>query len=98
MIRTIIENILLFMLPTLLYLAWMLLQRSRAAERSDEDDAGVPVARLLDDAPLLWLFVAGAFLVIVTLAAFGTSSGGKPGQHYQPGVLKDGKIEPGEIR
>lgn len=98
MIRTIIENILLFMLPTLLYLAWMLLQRSRAAERSDEDDTALPVAQLLDDAPLLWLFVAGAFLVIVTLAAFGTSSGGKPGQHYQPGVLKDGKIEPGEIR
>jgi hypothetical protein len=98
MIRTIIENILLFMLPTFVYVAWVLFQRSREAEADDDDRRATPPSSVLDDAPLLWLFVAGAFLVIVTLAAFGTSSGGRPGQHYQPGVLKDGRIEPGEIR
>ena len=97
MIRTVIENILLFLLPTLLYVAWVLFQRSK--EETGEEAASVRsvTAGLLDDAPLLWLFAGGAFLVIVTLAAFGTSSGGKPGQHYQPPVLKDGKIEPGHI-
>jgi hypothetical protein len=98
MIRTVIENLLLFLLPTFLYAAWVLFQRSR--EESREDDADAPqsgIAHVLDDAPLLWLFASGALLVIVTLAAFGTSSGGKPGQHYQPSILKDGKIQPSHI-
>ena len=47
--------------------------------------------------PLIWLFIAGAVLVIVTLVAFGSTSGGKPGQHYVPPVMKDGKIVPGHI-
>lgn len=96
MIRTIIENILLFLLPTFVYVAWILFQRSKE-EASEEAGTARSVTGLLDDAPLIWLFVGGAFLVIVTLAAFGTSSGGKPGQHYQPPILKDGKIEPGHI-
>lgn len=96
MIRTVIENLLLFLLPTFLYLAWMLLQRARD-EAADEDAGGRPIKRVLDDAPLLWLFASGAFLVVVTLTAFGTSSGGKPGQHYQPSILKDGRIQPSHI-
>ncbi len=97
MIRTVIENVLLFLLPTFLYLAWVLFQRSRA-EAGDDEAGGQPtVTRLLDDAPLLWLFVSGALLVIVTLTAFGSSSGGKPGQHYEPSVFKDGKIQPSHI-
>lgn len=95
MIRTVIENLLLFLLPTALYVAWMMLQRYRS-EEEPEDGKG-STARVLDDAPLLWLFASGALLVIVTLATFGTSSGGKPGQHYQPSILKDGKIQPSHI-
>jgi hypothetical protein len=96
MIRTVIENVLLFLLPTLLYLAWVLFQRSRKEVREGED-GNTRVTQLLDDAPLLWLFVSGALLVIVTLTAFGSSSGGKPGQRYEPSVFKDGKIQPGHI-
>jgi hypothetical protein len=29
---------------------------------------------------------------------FGSNQGGKPGQEYQPGVLKDGKIVPGRMK
>ncbi|HRN84407.1 MAG TPA: DUF6111 family protein [Hyphomicrobium sp.] len=97
MIRVVIENLLLFLLPTLIYAAWMLYVRSRAESR-DENGNKPPVRALVDDAPLLWLFVAGAVLVIATLATFGTYSGGQPGQHYTPGVLRDGKIEPGQIQ
>ncbi|HYD15472.1 MAG TPA: hypothetical protein VEA77_03640 [Hyphomicrobium sp.] len=98
MIRTVIENLLLFLLPTLIYVAWVLFQRSKAEVR-DEDGNGDRQAaiNILDDAPLLWLFASGAILVIFTLAVFGSSSGGKPGQHYEPSVLKDGKIQPGHI-
>ncbi|AHB49401.1 hypothetical protein W911_14990 [Hyphomicrobium nitrativorans NL23] len=97
MIRVVIENFLLFLLPTLIYAAWMLYMRSKDEAR-DEDGNKPPVRVLVDDAPLLWLFVAGAALVIATLVTFGTYTGGKPGQHYTPGVLRDGKIEPGQIR
>ncbi|HEX2840378.1 hypothetical protein [Hyphomicrobium sp.] len=97
MIRTVIENFLLFLLPTLLYLAWALFQRTRAEARGESTSEDRITAGLLDDAPFLWLFVGGALLVIVTLAAFGSSSGGKPGQHYQPSVLKDGQIQPSHI-
>ena len=88
MIRIVIENILLFLAPTLCYLLYVYLTRSDAK-------AGTQV---LDDAPLIWLFVAGAALVLTTLVLFGSTSGGRPGQTYQPPVLKDGRIEPGRIK
>jgi len=53
--------------------------------------------RVLDDAPLIWLFVAGAALVVITLVSFGSVTGGKPGQVYTPPAFKDGRIEPGHI-
>jgi hypothetical protein len=97
MIRTVIENVLLFLLPTLLYVAWVLFQRFRSEAAGDETGNQRAMVNVLDDAPLIWLFVTGALLVIVTLTVFGTSSGGKPGQHYQPSILKDGKIQPSHI-
>ncbi len=87
MIRIVAENILLFLLPTLIYVAYIYITR-------EEKPAA---ARVLDDAPLIWLFVAGSALVIATLVVFGSISGGKPGQAYIPTVLKDGRIEPGRI-
>ncbi|KAB2941392.1 MAG: DUF6111 family protein [Hyphomicrobium sp.] len=87
MIRIVAENILLFLLPTIVYVAYVYMTR--------EERPGA--MRVLDDAPLLWLFVAGAALVIITLASFGSVTGGKPGQVYTPPSLKDGRIEPGHI-
>jgi hypothetical protein len=37
-------------------------------------------------------------LVVVTLIAFGSTTGGKPGQSYQPPELRDGQIEPGRLQ
>lgn len=96
MIRTVFENLLLFLLPTLIYAAWILFTRARRTADSDSEEAN-SFASILNDAPLVWLFVSGAFLVIVTLTFFGSSSGGKPGQQYQPSVFKDGKIQPSHI-
>jgi hypothetical protein len=87
MIRIVIENILLFLLPTIIYVAYVYMTR---------DEKSGP-ARLLDDAPLVWLFAAGAVLMLVTLVIFGSTTGGKPGQTYTPPVLKDGHIEPGHL-
>lgn len=87
MIRIVAENILLFLLPTIIYVAYIYMTREEKPEAT----------RVLDDAPLIWLFVAGAALVIITLVTFGSVSGGKPGQVYTPPVFKDGRIEPGHI-
>jgi hypothetical protein len=94
MMRVVLENMLLFLLPSLVYVAYGLLLREPGR---DGVKGGQRAAQVLDDAPLLWLFVAGAALVIVTLVAFSSSSGGRPGQHYVPSVLKDGRVEPGHI-
>ena len=95
MIRTVIENLLLFLLPTVIYVAWVLLNRRRNGTSGETDGRA---AGVLDDAPLIWLVAAGAALVVITLIVFGSASGGKPGQVYQPPVFRDGKIEPGQIK
>ncbi|CAN1722564.1 conserved protein of unknown function [Hyphomicrobium sp. 1Nfss2.1] len=87
MIRIVAENILLFLLPAIVYVAYIYLTRDEKPRAS----------RVLDDAPLIWLFVAGAAIVIITLVSFGTITGGKPGQVYTPPIFKDGRIEPGHI-
>ncbi|MFA5948651.1 MAG: hypothetical protein WC807_00040 [Hyphomicrobium sp.] len=91
MIRVFIENLILFLLPALVYVAWVMMTRPS----SDDDKETMSGAwKVIDDAPLLWLFGAGATLILLTLIAFGTSnSGGKPGQVYHPSTMKDGKIE-----
>ena len=91
MIRLVLENILLFLLPTALYLAYVLLTQRPAA------GGGV---RVLNEAPLAWLFVAGAAIVVATFVYFATvTPGGAPGQVYIPPHMgKDGRIEPGVLK
>ena len=86
MVRVVLENILLFLLPTAIYVTWVWLTRK-------DDQKGV-----LDEAPLLWLVIAGTAMVFVTLLFFGSNTGGRPDQKYVPPVLKDGKIEPGRLQ
>jgi hypothetical protein len=90
MIRIVIENILLFLMPTLIYLGYVYVTR--------QTRTSVGNGRVWDEAPLFWLFLAGSLLVVVTLIAFGSTSGGRPGQSYEPPAVKDGHIEPGHIQ
>lgn len=87
MIRYIIENIALFLLPTALYVIYFALMRSTHP------------ATVLSTAPVLWLGTAGAMLVMIVMLAFATNSGGKPGQAYEPAhVGKDGRVEQGRFK
>jgi hypothetical protein len=52
---------------------------------------------LMSEAPLLYLFAAGLFLMVATLVFFSSNSGGRTGQSYTPPVLKDGRVEPGHF-
>jgi Family of unknown function (DUF6111) len=89
MIRIVIENILLFLLPTAIYVAYVLLTRRGEAS----------TGAVINDAPLVWLFMAGALLVVGTFVYFAsTTTGGRPDQVYIPPRMKDGRIEPGQIK
>ena len=88
MIRVVIENILLFLLPSAMYIGYVLLTRTSTS-------AGA----IVNDAPLIWLFVAGALLVGATLVYYGTTTpGGSPGAVYTPPRMKNGHIEPGTLK
>lgn len=87
MIRIVIENLLLLLLPTLIYVAWVFLtSRGPGTQRKS-----------LNDAPFIWLFLAGILLAVSVLVTFGTLEGGAPGQAYRPPEFRDGKIVPGHV-
>ncbi|HWB45284.1 MAG TPA: DUF6111 family protein [Hyphomicrobiaceae bacterium] len=87
--RIVIENVLLFLLPTLVYVAYVVLMRRGASS------AGT----VLNEAPLIWLFIVGAVIVGATLAYYATTTpGGKPGDLYIPPHMEDGHIAPGRLK
>ena len=90
MIRVVVENILLFLLPAAMYVGYVLLTRR----------GNISAGAVVSDAPLVWLFVVGALLVAATLIYYATvTPGGTPGQVYTPPRMgKDGHIEPGQLK
>jgi hypothetical protein len=82
MIRVVIENIVLFLLPMVLYILYA------AVVRTDGQ-------KVLDDAPVFWLATGGILLVLIVMVVFANTPGGRPDQHYEPPVFKDGKLQPG---
>ncbi len=85
MIRIVIENLLLFLAPTFLYLGYIWLTRDQATTGHG----------MMDEAPFVWLAMAGAALVLATLVLFSNTKGGSPDQGYEPPTVKDGKLIPG---
>ena len=88
MTRIVVENMMLFLLPSALYFSFAFLTR-----RADTSSPTV-----LNRAPMLTLAALGAILVFSVLAVFGTIGNGIPGQPYEPAVLKDGKVIPGRMK
>jgi len=87
MIRIVIENIILLLLPTLIYVSYVYLRK--------RDNPKTTAASVLDEAPLLWLFAAGAVLVIGAMSLLISTDGGAPGQVYVPPSMQDGRFVPG---
>ena len=85
MIRIVIENIFFFLLPSLLYLAWIAFQR--------DDWPGI--GAVVRTAPLVYLFVAGAALMLTVLVVFSSRSHNQPDDVYVPPIFKDGRVQPG---
>jgi hypothetical protein len=88
MIRNVVGIMLLFLLPSLVWLGYALLTRP-----------GRPAREVLSEAPLVWLGTAGIALAFATLIYYGsTTNQGGPDQIYTPARIKDGQIEPGHFK
>ncbi len=109
MLRLVVENVLLFLLPTVLYVGYVMLRRhlDDGSQQTDPatgqpanpgNNTGTNVGNVLNDAPFIWLAIAGACLVFTVLLLFGSVSTGNPNGTYEPAVYKDGKIVPGRIK
>jgi hypothetical protein len=89
MMRVVVENVLLFLLPSAIYLAYVLLTRREATSAGE----------VINEAPLVWLFFIGALCVAGTLIYYASvTPGGTPGQTYVPPHMKNGQIEPGQLK
>ncbi|MGH1419304.1 MAG: DUF6111 family protein [Hyphomicrobiaceae bacterium] len=87
MIRIVIENLLLLLLPTLVYFAFIYLTRRKSKTGRE----------IVNDAPLMWLFAAGVLCAITAIAFFIDTKDGGPGGRYIPTIYKDGELIPGRI-
>lgn len=82
MLRVVLINLCLLLLPSLIYFAYMYIVKRNGEEA-------------VAQAPILLLFAIGALLMLGSIAYFIEFHGGKPGQRYYPPVIKDGVIQPG---
>jgi heme A synthase len=90
MARILFEYLLPLLLPTAIYALWLARERRRAAT------AGT-TARAWEDGPWFWLALGG---IALTAAVFVTSAlveGYRPGFHYTPAQMENGKIVPGQF-
>ena len=85
MLRIILINILLFLLPFLIYAAYVVWVKGVAANRA------------MAGAPFLWLILAGLGILVVGLLTLVEFSGGDREGTYKPSVIEDGVIKPGGI-
>lgn len=84
MLRVVLVQLVLFLIPFALYAAYIWL--SKKGDMTDKENwrgAGGG------------LFIGGVVLVVLGLLAFRFMEGAAPYSRYQPAVIKDGKIIPG---
>lgn len=84
--RQVLQILVPLLLPTALYFVYLKIARRRATP-------GAPTP----DVPWIWLGVAGAALLVISLAAVAVVGGAPPGSVYEPAKLIDGKIQPGHF-
>lgn len=87
MARVLLLNIFMFLVPFILYGAYLYLTRR-------DEDGNI---NYWSEAPILWLFGAGLFLVAVAIVSLITFTGAPPGGTYVPPQVKDGVVVPGRI-
>jgi len=91
MIRIVIQHLLLFLLPLILYAIYLAAMRKRA------QIAGKTQPRW-EDGPWFWLAVGGLALSLAAFAFLGLSGGYKPDSTYTPPRIEGGKVIPGQTK
>lgn len=85
MLRVVLVDILLFLLPFLIYAAYMVWVKGMAPKN------------IMAGAPILWLVTSGFVCLIVGLLMIINFSGGDRAGTYHPSTLDEGVIRPGSI-
>jgi hypothetical protein len=86
MIRVILINLLLLLLPFIVYFAYVYLVRSGSKPNE-------PITMT----PLIVLFAIGLALMTGAVVYFIQFETGQPGQRYIPPQVKDGVLQPGRL-
>jgi len=86
MIRVILINLFLLLLPFIIYFAYVYLVKGRSGRNE-------PV----NFTPLIVLFGIGLVLMMVAIAYFIQFESGKPGQQYTPPKVENGILKPGRL-
>ncbi len=90
MIRIVFFYLVPFLLPTMVYAAW-LWYRARYVETHEGKTPG------LEKGPWPLLLFLGAVLVLIMLGVTALLGGGAADSHYVPPHLEDGKMIPGRM-
>lgn len=89
MTRIILHAVLPFLLPTLVFVLWVVFSH----RRGNHDKS---VVERVSGGPWMWLLAAGFVLLLAGLG-FLAMEGDEPGGTYQPPRLEDGRIVPGRV-
>jgi Family of unknown function (DUF6111) len=90
MLRKLLTVVLPLMLPTLIYMAYMMIDRRKAAA-----SGGAPVPWWVG-APWAWLITGGVFLAAIVLFILALTGGFDTSSTYHPARLIDGRVIGGE--
>jgi len=88
--RVLLLYLLPLLLPTALYVAWVLWGRRRAREGKAPPSLG--------DGPWFWLILAGFALMVAGLSYVALTGGHEPGGTYQAPRYEDGRVIPGQVK
>lgn len=86
MIRVLFEYLIPFLLPSGVFVVYVMLTRKRGGEELEQR---------LRDGPWFWLIVGGFILAAAALFLSGLREGGEPSGTYRPPHLEDGRVVPG---
>jgi hypothetical protein len=91
MLRTIFQELLLVLLPTILYGIYFIAMRERARS------GGKPQPEW-ERGNLFWLILSGCVLAIIGLVIVGSTGNKPPDTDYVPPHIEGGKVVPGRTR
>lgn len=87
--RILINFILPFLTPLLVFVAWAWLTRAQAAGGMTER---------LQKGPWFWLILSGLLLVMVSMAVLAIGGRGAPGSRVIAPYMEDGRVVPPQIQ